>query len=172
MKSHILRSLVAFAALALVPFGTAAAHGEPLIAVEPVMVSAGGQITVTGSEMEPGEVFAVSLEGPAGSILLGEATVTGDGEEGGFTATFTIPAETPPGSYAVRAAADEGEATTADLTVTPSAAEASAGPAMAKEPTGEPHILERTKSVGQILAVVAGIALSGAAGLVLVRSRS
>jgi len=171
MKAHILRNLIALAALVLAPVSVALAHGEPVIAIEPAVIVAGGTITITGTEMEPGEVFAITLEGPTGSIPLGEATATGEGEEGGFVATFTIPADTAPGSYTVRAATEEGEAAVADLTVTAPSAEASAGPATVQEPTGEAHPLDRSKPTGQILAVVVGIALSGVAGFLLVRRR-
>ena len=173
MKTYVtfVRSLIVLMALALAPVGIALAHGQPVIAVQPAVVAAGGQITVTGTEMEPGEVFAITLEGMSGAILLGEATVTGEGEEGGFTVTFTVPVNTAPGSYTVRAATEEGESAEADLTVTAPSAEASAGPAMAQEPTGEQHLLDRSKPIGQIAAVVVIIALSAAAGFVLVRSR-
>ena len=173
MKMHLtlVRSLIVLAALAFAPVEMALAHGVPVIAVQPAVVAAGDQITVTGTEMEPGEVFTITLEGVSGSIPLGEAAVTGEGEEGGFTATFTIPADTAPGSYTVRAATEEGESAEADLTVTAPSAEASAGPAMAEEPTGEQHLLDRSKPIGQIAAVVVVIALSAAAGFVLVRSR-
>ncbi|MEW5956256.1 MAG: hypothetical protein AB1801_00915 [Chloroflexota bacterium] len=97
--------------------------------------------------------------------------MTGEGEEGGFVATLTIPVETAPGSYTVRAATEEGEAATADLTVTAPIAEASAGPATVQEPSGEPHLIDRTKSIGQIVVVGVLIALSAAAGFVLIRSR-
>jgi hypothetical protein len=175
MKMHLtlVRSLIVLAALTLAPVGIALAHGQPVIAVQPAVVAAGGQITVTGTEMEPGEVFAITLEGMSGAVPLGEAAVTGEGEDAnaGFTATFTIPADTPPGSYTVRAATEEGESAEADLTVTAPSAEASAGPAMAQEPTGEQHLLDRSKPIGQIGAVVVVIALSAAAGFVLIRSR-
>lgn len=173
MKTHLtlVRSLIVLTALALAPVGIALAHGEPVIAIQPAVVAAGGQITVAGTEMEPGEVFAITLEGVSGSVPLGEATVTGEGEEGGFTVTFTIPADTAPGSYTVRAATEEGEAATADLTVTAASEQASAAPAMVQEPTGEQHQLDRTKPVGQIAVVAVLIAVSAAAGFVLIRSR-
>jgi hypothetical protein len=49
-------------AIALLPLASALAHGEPVISVQPSIVAAGGEITVTGSEMEPGETFTISLE--------------------------------------------------------------------------------------------------------------
>lgn len=171
MRVYVLRSLIIVAALVLAPVSIALAHGEPVIAVEPAVVPAGGTITVTGTEMEPGEVFAVTLEGPTGSIPLGQATVTGEGEEGSFVATFVLPSDVAPGSYTVRAVTEEGEAAVADLTVTAPSAEASAGPATVQEATGEPHVLDRTKPVGQVAGVVVLIALSSAIGFVLVRSR-
>jgi hypothetical protein len=142
-----------------------------VIAVEPAVAAAGGQIIITGTEMEPGEVFTITLVGVAGSIPLGEAVATGEGDEGGFTATFTIPEGTTPGSHVVRAATEEGEATIADLTITAPSEAASAEPAMAREPTGELHLLDRTKPIGQIAAVVVMIALSAAGGFVLIRNR-
>jgi hypothetical protein len=175
MKTHLtlVRSLIVLVALALAPVGIALAHGQPVIAVQPAVVAAGGQITITGMEMEPGEVFAITLERLSTSAPLGEAVVTGEGEDAnaGFTATFTIPADTTPSSYTVRAATEEGESAETDLTVTAPSAEASAGPAMAQEPTGEQHLLDRSKPIGQIAAVVVVIALSAAAGFVLIRSR-
>jgi hypothetical protein len=173
MKTRLalVRSLIFLAAMALAPVGITLAHGEPVIAVQPAIVAAGGQIIVTGTEMEPGEVFAITLEGVSGSIPLGEATVAGEGEEGGFTVTFTIPAKAVPGSYTVSAAAEDGDTTTADLTITAPSEEASAAPAMAQEPTGELHAIDRSKPIGQIIAVVVVIALSTAAGFVLIRSQ-
>jgi hypothetical protein len=173
MKTHLIlvRSLTVLAALALAPVGIALAHGQPVIAVQPAVIAAGDQITITGTEMEPGEVFAITLEGVSGSVPLGEAAVTDEGEGGSFTATFTIPADIAPGSYTVRAATEAGESAEADLTVTAPSAEASAGPAMAQEPTGEQHLLDRSKPIGQMAAVVVVIALSAAAGFVLIRSK-
>jgi nucleoid-associated protein YgaU len=107
----------------------------------------------------------------AGSIALGEAIVTGEGEEGGFSATFIIPAETAPGSYTVTATAEDGDTTVADLTITAPSEEASAEPAMAQEPTGELHQIDRSKPLGQVITVVVVIALSAAVGFVLIRNR-
>ena len=88
-----------------------------------------------------------------------------------FTAAFTIPAETAPGSYTVRAVTKEGETATADLTLTAPSEQASAAPAMAQEPSGELHAIDRAKPIGQIMAVAAVIALSVAAGFVLIHNR-
>lgn len=170
-RRYLLPTLIVLAALALILPGVALAHGEPVVAVNPAVVAGGGAITITGTEMEPGEVFVLTLEGPTGSIPLGEATVTGEGEEGGFVTTLTIPAETAPGSYTVQAATEEGETATADLTVTLPSSEASAGPATIQEPSGEPHVIDRTKPTGEIIAIVVLIALSAAIGFVLIRGQ-
>ena len=172
MKTNLIRGLVVIATLLLVPTGVTFAHGQPVITVSPSVVAAGGQITVTGTEMEPGEIFVITLENPAGSIPLGEVEATGEGEDGGFVVTFTIPVDTAPGSYRVRAATDVGEATEADLTVTAPSTEASAAEATVQEPTGEKHPLDRSKPVGQIIGVVAVIVLSGTAGLRLALGRN
>jgi hypothetical protein len=123
--------------------------------------------------MEAGEVFAISLDGPTGAISLGEAAVTGEGEDAnaGFTTTFTVPTATAPGSYTLRAATEAGETATADLTVTAPSEQASIEPVMVEEPTGELHQLDRSKPLSQVIAAVVVIALSAAAGFVLVRSR-
>lgn len=165
MKIQYFRSLALFmlATLILVPLRNAQAHGEPVIAVQPSIAPAGGQITITGTEMEAGEIFAIMLESTTNTIPLGEATATGEGEEAGFVATFTIPADIAPGTYTVRATTEEGEATTADLTVTEASTQASAAPAMVQEPTGELHVLDRTKPTGQIV----GAGVVALAGLVL-----
>ena len=148
MKTYLVRILIIVGMFALAPVGLALAHGEPVIAVQPAVVAAGGQIIITGTEMEPGEVFAITLEGVSGSVPLGEAAVTGEGAEGGFEATFTVPADTAPGSYTVRAAIEGGEAAEADLTVTMPFEHASTAPAMMQEPSGELHQVDRTKPLG------------------------
>ena len=83
MKKVSIWIAVALLGFLLTPAGVVVADGQPIITVQPVIASAGSLLMVKGSEMEPGEVFAISLEGIAGSILLGNATVTGAGEEGG-----------------------------------------------------------------------------------------
>lgn len=74
MKKHLLRSLITLIGLAFVSIGVVLAHGTPVIAVQPTIAAVGGQITVTGTEMEAGETFTMTLEGPANSIYLGTVT--------------------------------------------------------------------------------------------------
>ncbi len=77
MKKHLLRSLIILVVLAFVSIGVVLAHGRPVVTVQPTIAPAGGQITVVGTEMEAGETFTITLEGPTGSIFLGTVTATG-----------------------------------------------------------------------------------------------
>jgi hypothetical protein len=79
MNRHLFRILIILAALTAAPLGGVLAHGAAVIAVQPDVVAAGGEITVTGTEMEAGETFAITLEGTATSITLGTATATASG---------------------------------------------------------------------------------------------
>ena len=206
MNKHILRILIILAALAAVPLGVALAHGTPVIAIQPDVVAAGGQITVTGTEMEAGEIFTITLDGTAGSITLGtvtakasspsEASMSADSQmkatpeaelkataesemaaadseavEGGFSAAFAIPKDTVPGSYIIKAVPEDGDATTADLTVTEPSEQASSQPATIQEPTGEEHQLDRSKPTSQIIGVVVVAVVSGGLGLWLARKQ-
>ncbi len=153
MRKQLISFLILFVTLALTPVGMALAHGEPVIAVQPTIVAAGEEIAVIGTEMEAGEVFIITLEGMTDSILLGEAAVVEEGDDGGFEATFTIPADTPPGSYTIRAATDE-ETAVADVTITAPTHEASAVPATIQEASSESHDLDRSKSAGQVAGVI------------------
>ena len=165
----VMTAVVAAALLVVLAVGVAFAHGEPVIRVDPPVVAAGGSMTVTGTEMEPGEVFDLALEGAATSVSLGQATAEGEDEDAGFVVTRVIPADLAPGSYRLRASTEEGESAVADLTVTAAAAQADAGPAMVQEASSEPHVLERRKPVGQIAGVALLAAASAAVGLWLIR---
>lgn len=171
MKKVNILIAITILAILLVPAGIVQAHGEPVITVEPLVAGAGSQITVRGSEMEPGEVFVVTLEGIGGSISLGDATVTGEGEEGGFEVVFTVPEDTPPGSYAVRAETDQGEKAEAELTITAPTSQASASPAVVQEASGELHQVDRSKPLGQVIGAAAIALLAGLVGVWLVLRR-
>lgn len=158
----------ALALLVLTPFRSALAHGEPVIDVQPAIAPAGGELTITGTEMEPGEVFVITLESTTSSTLLGEATATGEGEEGGFVARFTIPMDVVPGSFTVRAETEAGEVAFSELTVTRASTEASTGPVTIREPSGEEHILDRSKPTDQVVGVAAVALASLGLGLWLV----
>ena len=170
MRINFLYTLLVVVSLALVPTAVALAHGQPVVTVEPILVAAGNPITVSGAEVEPGEVFVITLEGMSGSIPLGEAVVTGEGEEGEFVDTFTIPTDTRPGSYLVRAATVEGEVATADVTITAATENASDGPAMVMDKaSGELHIIDRTRSITESIVAATVIAICGGLGWWLVR---
>ncbi|HEX7974198.1 MAG TPA: hypothetical protein VF498_07305 [Anaerolineales bacterium] len=173
MKKYLLLflNLNVLVLLTLVPFGSALAHGAPVIDVQPAVAPAGGEIAVTGTEMEPGEVFKITLEGPAISTPLGQAAAAGEGEEGGFVARFMIPVDVSPGSYTVRAETEAGEAALSDLTITGASTEASTGPATVQEPTGEKHGLDRSKPAGQVFGAIAVALVSLGLGLWLVLRR-
>lgn len=169
-KISILIAIVLLGVL-LVPTRIARAHGQPVITVQPPVAAAGSQIMVKGSEMGPGEIFIISLEGMEGSIPLGNATATGEGEKGGFEVVVTIPEATLPGSYLVRAATDQGETAEVDLTVTAPTTQASSAPAAIQEQSGELHQLDRSKPVGQVIGAAAIALVSGLVGLWLVLAR-
>ena len=169
MKKQRLSILILFIALALMPVGLVLAHGGPEITAEPTIVPAGGEITITGGEMEEGELFVITLEGMTDSILLGEAAVIEEEGEGGFEATFIVPFDTPPGAYTVRAATDD-ETALVEITITPPVEKASAEPAVAiQEPSGELHELDRSKPAVQIIGVVIAALASLGLGFWLVR---
>jgi hypothetical protein len=64
--------------------------------------------------------------------------------EGGFTVVFTIPENTPPGSYTAKASPEGGDATETDLTITGPSDQASVGPTTVQEPTGELHQIDQS----------------------------
>lgn len=168
MKNILSISLLITLVLAFIPYGAALADGVPVIIVEPSVAAPGGQITVTGTDMEEGEVFVFTLEGAAGVFDLGEATAAPDGEEAGFTATFTLPSDLPGGSYLVRAVTDEGETATADLTIGASSEAMNAEP---MEASAEPIELDRSKPPLLIGSVIALALLSAVLGVWLLRMR-
>lgn len=175
MKKNIILSLAFFFLLmiAVWPYRMALAHGQPVIAVNLEIVAAGGKITVTGTEMEVNEVFTITLEGMTGSTMLGEATAvkTGDQEDGGFEANFTIPSNITPGSYSIKASTEDGGVSTADLTITAPSDQASAGPETMQEPSSAPHILDRSKPLAEEIGIGILALASALFGLWLIRPR-
>lgn len=175
MRNHsfVLRSLIIVVVLAFVPIvvRTALAHGTPTIAVQPTIVAAGGTISVTGSDMEAGEVFTLAMDGMTGSMTFGKVIAAGEGTQGGFKTTYTVPSDEAPGNYTVRAIAEDGDATTTDLTVTAPTSAASTGPAMVQEASAAPHVVDRSKPLPEVAGIVVVALISGLAGLWLVRPR-
>jgi hypothetical protein len=152
--------------LAFMPSNIVLADGVPVIIVEPNPAAPGTQITVTGTDMEDGEVFAITLEGMTGVIPLGEVIAAPDGEEAGFTVTFTIPADFGPGSYFLRAETEEGETATADLIISASALQMNTEP---MEASAEPLMVERSKSPLMVGSVILVAIASAGVGLWLIR---
>jgi len=117
------------------------------------------EITLTGAEMEDGEVFALTLEGLFDTFNLGEATVS----EEGFSLLVTIPAEASPGLYSVVAVSEEGETVQVEITVLQagtSTGDRAADPVVA---TAEKMDLERTRTTADwVLAL--GVILAGGLG--------
>lgn len=175
MKKTIIHSLV-FILLFVIIAGSsriALAHGNPVIAVNPAIVAAGGKITVTGTEMEANEVFSITLEGMTGSTRLGDATaVKAENEEdGGFATTFTIPSDITSGSYTVKASPEDGDAATTDLTITSPSDQASSAPATMQEPSSAPHPLNRSKPPSEEIEIGIVALASVVLGMWLIRPR-
>ena len=175
MRSSTRTILTALAALVLLLGSTTAAsgHGKPVLQVDPAVAAAGGTITCKGSQMKLEAEFTVTLERAGKSVTLGMATATSKdplADDGGFAATFTIPKDTAPGSYQVRATMKDGTSAVADLTVTDASSTASNATAM-QMASGELHALDRSKprpaTVG--LGVLSGIV--AVAGLWLARRK-
>jgi len=164
-------ALILASGMALAIAGEVLAHGEPVIVVDPAIVAAGGEVTVTGSEMEPDETFTIILEGTAASVSLGEATATGEGEDAGFVAEYTIPANLPPGSYILRATTEEGETAAADLTITAPTEAAADEPVTVQEPSGELHVLDRGKSLPEVAGASIVALIAAALGFRLILAR-
>ena len=165
MKSNFIRSLFIALLVSVLSVSVALAHGTPIITVEPAVAIPGGQITVTGKDMVAGESFKLTLEGMAGVVQLGDATAVQNGSEAGFTATYTLPADLAPGTYSIRSTAEDGDSTSADLTIA-SSAPMNTQPMQA---SAEPLTLDRSKSPLVIGSVILLALISGGLGMWLVR---
>ncbi|OGO13652.1 MAG: hypothetical protein A2Z66_09875 [Chloroflexi bacterium RBG_13_66_10] len=164
-------ALILASSLVLAIVSEVRAHGEPVIVVEPAVVAAGGEVTVTGSEMEPGETFTIVLDGTAASVSLGEATAAGEGQEAGFVVEYAIPADLPPGSYILRATTEEGETAAADLTITAPTEAAADEPVTVQEPSGELHVLDRGKSLPEVAGASIVALIAAVLGFRLILAR-
>lgn len=114
MFKRILLMLIVSATLWWAP-ARVFAHGQPQITVTPDIIAPGGKITVKGVTMGANEQFRISLEGLKFRADLG--VVKSDASEK-FTAAFAIPSNVPAGDYLVKALSEDGDAATADLSVT------------------------------------------------------
>lgn len=168
MKMKLILSVLIALLLSIISAGVVLSHGEPVITVQPAVAAPGSHITVIGSDMEDGEVFQITLEGMINTISLGEASAKQDGDEAGFTASFTLPTDLSTGSYLVQAATDEGETTTADLTVAASTQPMSMNTG-SMQARAEPEVIDRTKPLVEVGSIAVLALLSAVAGIVIVR---
>ena len=145
----------------------ALAHGGAALTVSPVVVAAGAEITVKGEGVEAGETFTIALAGLNFEATLGTVTV-GDDED--FHQEFSVPSDTPPGTYQLRAVSEEGETLTTELSVK-AGADAETSPAAPAEPSAEWPQLERPRPPGQLAIIIGGLATSAVLGLWLVRKK-
>ena len=143
------------------------AHGAPAISVTPNIVAPGGMITVKGTTMGANEDFKISLEGVKYRADFGSAS--SDANEN-MTAEFTIPGDAPAGDYQVKALGEDGDAATADLTVT-AAVNVTPTPVagMSAEPSAAPHEIPRGRTPFEVISVIVVALLSAGVGIVLVR---
>ena len=169
MKSMFFHGLFVALLISLFLVSPVLAHGQPTITVNPNVASPGAQIDITGTDMEAGEIFNLTLESMAGVVELGEATAKQDGDEAGFTETFTLPTDLTAGSYLIRAATKEGETTTADLTISIS----SSAPMMNQPIEANPEQLQIDRSKSSLVtgSVIVLALLSAVLGMGLVRGR-
>ena len=168
MRTMFFRILLVVLLINLFLVSPVLAHGQPTIIVEPIVASPGGQITITGTDMEDGEIFKLTLENVASVVELGEATAKQEGDEASFTETLTLPTDLTVGSYLIRAATEEGETTTADLTV---AATSQSMDNQQMEANPEPLKVDRSKPSLVISFVVVLALLSAGLGVGLIRWR-
>ncbi|MFE1318178.1 hypothetical protein [Kitasatospora phosalacinea] len=118
----------------------------------------GSSVTVSGGGYQPGATVVLTVE--PGGASLGKATADGSGT---FTATFTVPAGTSPGTYTVRATGPDARGGTRVDSLTVEVA------GKGRDGKGGRHLADTggaaTASVGWSGGEAAGVA---AAGLALV----
>ena len=168
MKTTFFKSLLFALLLSLFSVSIALAHGQPTIIVEPAIASPGGQITITGADMEEGEMFEITLENTTGTIQLGEATAVKKDNEAGFTAVFPVPNDLAAGLYLLRATTDKDETVATDLTIATSADQTNSA---SMEASDMQHTLDRSKPPLLIGSVIALALLSTLLGVWLIRMR-
>ena len=166
MKTNFIRSLFIAFLMSLFSAGMVRAHGEPAITLAPTVAVPGESIFITGSDWQDGEILKITLESASGVSKLGQATASGNGDESGFTATYTLPTELAPGFYLVRCVAGDGHTATTDLTIVASPAQMNAQP---MEASAEPMVLDRSKSSLLIASVILLALISAGLGVWLVR---
>ncbi|OGZ00370.1 MAG: hypothetical protein A2945_03410 [Candidatus Liptonbacteria bacterium RIFCSPLOWO2_01_FULL_52_25] len=144
------------------------AHGIPMITIRPDKLLPGGQLTINADGASETGIYAVSIEGESGTIMLGSATVAEGGDS--FDASFTLPESTPPGNYVVKAAHESGNHTLYSLlklsVVSPNAG--------AEEPSMDAKAMpleKNTLTPIELTIIVATLALAVLGGAVLMRAK-
>ncbi|MBI5300615.1 MAG: hypothetical protein HY868_00645 [Chloroflexi bacterium] len=156
---------IIFVVLIFVPV-SAFAHGEPEITVTPDTIAPGGKITIKGETMGANEEFAISLEGVKFRADLGE--VKSDADEK-FTVQFTIPTNAPEGVYQVKAAGEDGDTVTTELTITANKSASVTEPTEPSMPSAEEDRVPRRRVSTEIIGLFAFALVSAGAGFLLVR---
>ena len=139
-----------------------------MITIRPDKLLPGGQLTINADGASETGIYAVSIEGESGTIMLGSATVAEGGDS--FDASFTLPESTPPGNYVVKAAHESGNHTLYSLlklsVVSPNAG--------AEEPSMDAKAMpleKNTLTPIELTIIVATLALAVLGGAVLMRAK-
>lgn len=141
------------------------AHGEASLQATPSEAAAGAEITLTGTEMEDGEVFSLRLEGLFDAFSLGDATVSGEG----FSIVVALPPDASPGLYRVVAVSEEGESVGTEITILPAGTASGSGPAGDFEATAEKMDLDRPRTTASWVLAAGAVFLGGFGGIWLIR---
>ncbi len=149
--------LAALGGVIVIMAGTAAAHGNPEISVEPNPADFGAEVTVEGEGFEEEDEVSLVLEGVLGERPLGSVTTD---SEGVFSLTVTLPSAASPGSYRIRAAGSDDVAV---VDVRIREAEGGTAPPAAHETSVDFHGIGATAEVVGFAALGAVLALAGAA---------
>lgn len=137
----------------------------PAISLSASSVVAGQALTVTGSGFAVGDEVVLELR--SDPVRLGTATV---GADGTFTATATVPANTPAGAHTLAVILPGGTEVTAAVTVTAAGGSGGGSGGGSADPGKGGSIASTGAEVGWYPALAAVLLLAGL-GLVLVRKR-
>ncbi len=157
---HIDRRFVAFAlaaGLALVAVSPTWAHSggsEPTLQLDPNPITAGGTITLVGTNLEPNGDRQVSMAGH--HLILDFGTFKTDAN-GMLTVYLKIPAYLPAGTYEIRAAADEVLTIEGDV-------QAGVGMGTTTDSSAQPEVVSRQRGAIQTSLIASLVLLSLALG--------
>lgn len=149
MRVSWLRLFAMSGAIVVGALGTIApvrAHGgESGIDVAPAQVSAGGQVTVFGEDLEPSTLMALHLLTAEGDELVGEPMTD---EVGHFSLPLSLPGDLAERVYELRLTAPSGESSSTFVTII--RAEAADGGAGASPNTGTGLIIAGALALASI----------------------